>query len=66
MYCQTKIVFLARLKKGISGLLITGKESIQEPDTPSKREKEDSITDRKNKKTSPPFKNKEDYIGSTN
>ena len=47
MYCQTKIVFLARLKKGISGLLITGKESIQEPDNPSKKTKVDSIIDEK-------------------
>ena len=48
--------------------MIKGKESIQEPDNPSKREKVDSIIDEKNiiKKTPPPFKNKEDYIGVTN
>ena len=44
--------------------MIKGKENIQEPDNPSKREKEDSIPDEK--KTPPPFKNKEDYIGDIN
>ena len=48
--------------------MIKGKEIIQEPDNPSKREKEDIIPDEENNnnKTSPPFKNKEDYIGNTN
>ena len=36
------------LKKKNSETLIKGKEIIQEPDNPSKREKEDSITDEKN------------------
>ena len=34
-------------KKKNSETLIKGKEIIQEPDNPSKREKEDSITDEK-------------------
>ena len=48
--------------------MIKVKESIQEPDNPSKRAKEDSITDENNiiKKTPPQFKNKEDYIDGTN
>ena len=52
----------------ISETLIKGKQSIQEPDNPSKRGKEDSIIDEKNiiKKTPPPFKNKVGYRGGTN
>ena len=52
-----------------SETLIKWKESIQEPDNPSKREKWDSIPHEEQhnqKKTQPPFKNKEDYIGDTN
>ena len=39
---------------------IKGKESIQVPDKPSKRSKEDSIPNVEKKITPPPFKNKED------
>ena len=48
--------------------MITGKESIQEKDKPSKRAKEDSITDVEKvvKKNLHRLKNKEDYIGDTN
>ena len=47
--------------------LIKGKESIQEQDNTSKREKEDSIIDKKhNKKKPQPFKNKFYYRGDTN
>ena len=48
--------------------LIKVKESIQEPENPSKRAKEDSITDGKNiiNKKTPQFEDKEDYIDSTN
>ena len=49
----------------ISKTLIKGKESIQEPNKPSKRTKKDSIIDEK-KETPPPFKNKVDYIDGTN
>ena len=51
-----------------SDTLIKGKESIQKPDNPSKRAKEASIPDveKMSKKTPPPLKNKEDYIGDTN
>ena len=48
---------------------IKEKESIQELDNPSRREKDDSIPDvEKNnlKKTPPLFENKEDYIVDTN
>ena len=43
---------------------ITGKESIQKPDNPGKKEKVDSIIN-KEKKTPPPRKNKQEYIGVT-
>ena len=51
-----------------SDTLIKGKESIQKTDNPSKRAKEASIPDveKMSKKTPPPLKNKEDYIGDTN
>ena len=47
---------------------IKGKESCQEPGNLDKRSKEDNIPDveKHNKKTPPPLKNKEDYIGDTN
>ena len=44
------------------------REIIQELDNPSKRKKGDSIPneEKHNKKTPPPFKNREYYIGDTN
>ena len=48
--------------------MITGNEITQEPDNPSKKSKVDSSIDEKNiiKKTLPPYKNKQDYVGGTN
>ena len=49
-------------------MLITGKDSIQKPDNPSKKSKLDSIIDEKrNLKITPPLcKNKKYYVGGTN
>ena len=54
-------------RKKFSETFIKGKETIQVPDNPSKRSKEDSIIDEIIIiiKTPPPFQNKEDYIGGT-
>ena len=48
--------------------MITGNDSIQEPDNPSKKEKIDGSIDENNNnlKTPPPYKNKQDYVGGTN
>ena len=64
---KQRITRMNRRKKTLD-TLIKGKEIIQELYNPSKREKEDSIPDEEkhNKKTPPPFKNKEDYIGDIN
>ena len=53
----------------ISETLIKGRDSIQVPENPSKRIKDDSIIDENDnnpKKTAPPFKNKVDYSAGTN
>ena len=48
--------------------MITGNDSTQEPDNPSKKSKKYSIIDENNNnlKTPPPYKNKQDYVGGTN
>ena len=49
--------------------MITGNDSIQEPDNPSKKAKMDSISDEKKhnlKKTPPPCKNKQDCVDGSN
>ena len=55
-----------RKKEKKSEILIKGNESILEQYNPSKKAKVDSIIDEKKSKKTPPFKNKQDYIGGTN
>ena len=55
-------------KKKLSEISITGNKITQEPDNPSKKEKVDSSIDetKPNLKLTPPYKNKQDYVGGTN
>ena len=66
---QINNILLSIIKEIIPQTLQSkGKIYIQVPDNPSKRSKEDIITDEEKIIiiTPPPFKNREDYIGDTN